>query len=142
MALVYLDASALVKLCVDEPGSSLAAALWDGADVVATSRIADVEVRAALAAGRRGGTLDGRAAEAALDRWDRLWPALHKVEVRPALTDRASQLTARHPLRGGDALHLASALTLRSPDLVVAVWDPHLAAAARAEELRVVGSRT
>ena len=32
MALVYLDASALVKLCVDEPGSALAAALWDGAE--------------------------------------------------------------------------------------------------------------
>ena len=142
MALVYLDASALVKLCVEEPGSPLAAALWDGADVVATSRIADVEVRAALAAGRRAGSLDGPAADAALERWDRLWPALHKVEVGAGLAARASELTARHPLRGGDALHLASALTLAAPDLVVAVWDERLAAAARAEHLRVVGSRT
>ena len=34
MAVVYLDPSALVKLCVDEPGSALAVALWDGADLV------------------------------------------------------------------------------------------------------------
>ncbi|PVU82546.1 VapC toxin family PIN domain ribonuclease [Cellulomonas sp. WB94] len=138
MALVYLDASALVKLCVDEPGSELAAALWDGADVVATSRIADAEVRATLASGRRSGRLDPAAARRALDAWERLWPALRVVEVTAELADRAARLIARHPLRGGDALHLAAALTLRSPDLVVAVWDEHVAAAARAEHLRVV----
>jgi predicted nucleic acid-binding protein len=119
MALVYLDASALVKLCVDEPGSALAAALWDGADVIATCRIADAEVRATLAGGRRSGRLD-------------------PVAARRAVADRAAQLIARYPLRGGDALHLAAAMMLASPDLVVAVWDEHVAAAARAERLRVV----
>ena len=48
MALVYFDASALVKLCVPEQGARLAAALWNGADLAATSRIADAEVRALL----------------------------------------------------------------------------------------------
>ena len=138
MALVYLDTSALVKLCVDEPGSELAAALWDGADVVATSRIADTEVRATIAAGRRSGRLDPAAAQRALDAWERLWPALHVVEVAPEIADRAARLIACHPLRGRDALHLAAALTLASPDLVVAAWDEHVAAAARAEQLRVV----
>ena len=138
MALVYLDASALVKLCVDEPGSALAAALWDGADVVATARIADAEVCAALAAGRRSGHLDADAAARALDAWRRLWPAMHVVEVHPDVADRAAVLVGEHALRGGDALHLAAALTLRSPDLVMAVWDEHLADAARAEGLRVV----
>ena len=58
MAIVYLDTSALVKLVVDEPGSALAAALWDGADLVVTSRLADAEVRAVLAGGRRAGRLE------------------------------------------------------------------------------------
>ena len=53
-------------------------------------------------------------------------------------TTAAATLVEKHPLRAADALHLASALELRSPDLVVAVWDEHLAAAARAEGLRVV----
>ena len=32
MSLVYFDSSAFVKLVVDEDGSDLAAALWDGCD--------------------------------------------------------------------------------------------------------------
>ncbi len=55
VALVYFDASALVKLCVPEAGSALASRLWNRADVVVTSRLADVEVRAALAAGPAAG---------------------------------------------------------------------------------------
>jgi predicted nucleic acid-binding protein len=136
MAIVYLDTSALVKLVVDEPGSALAAALWDGADLVVTSRLADAEVRAVLAGGRRAGRLEDDGA--ATDEWGRLWPGLHVIELAPNVTTTAAALVDRHPLRAADALHLASALELRSPDLVVAVWDEHLAAAARAEGLRVV----
>jgi predicted nucleic acid-binding protein len=138
MAVVYLDTSALVKLCVDEPGSALVAALWDGADLVVTSRLADAEVRAVLAGGRRAGRLDDETARRALAAWDRLWPGLHVLELRDVVTTVAARLVGRHPLRAADALHLASALELRSPDLVVAAWDEHLAAAARAEGLLVV----
>ena len=136
MAIVYLDTSALVKLVVDEPGSALAAALWDGADLVVTSRLADAEVRAVLAGGRRAGRLEDEGGATAA--WDRLWPALHVLELAESVTTAAAALVDRHPLRAADALHLASALELRSPDLVVAAWDEHLAAAARAEGLRVV----
>lgn len=138
MAVVYLDTSALLKLCVTEPGTDLSAALWDGADLVATSRLADSEVRAALASARRSGTLEPDAARRALAAWQRLWAGLHVVELHREISASAAVLVGRHPLRSGDALHLASALTLRSPDLVVAVWDERLATAARAEGLRVV----
>ncbi|GIG21400.1 ribonuclease VapC49 [Cellulomonas chitinilytica] len=138
MAVVYLDTSALVKLCVREAGSELVAALWDGADLVATSRLADAEVRAVLAAGRRSGHLDAGVAAHAVAEWDRLWPGLHVLELGAPVTAQAAALVGRHPLRAADALHLASALALRSPDLVVAAWDEHLVAAARAEGLRVV----
>ena len=50
MALVYLDTSALVKLCVLETGSPLVVGLWKHADALVTSRIADAEVRSVLAA--------------------------------------------------------------------------------------------
>ena len=136
MAIVYLDTSALVKLVVHEPGSALVGALWDGADLVVTSRLADAEVRAALAGGRRSGRLDDD--RGATVEWDRLWPALHVLELGATVTAAAAVLVDKHPLRAADALHLASALALRSPDLVVAVWDERLAAAARAEGLQVV----
>ena len=53
MPLVYFDSSALVKLLTEEPGSDLAAELWDGCDAAVASRLAYPEVRAALAAAGR-----------------------------------------------------------------------------------------
>ena len=138
MALVYLDTSALVKLCVLETGTPLAVALWRRADAVVTSRIADAEVRSVLAAAERIGRIDAAPASQARERWDELWPSLAKIEVSAALMDRAAALADRRPLRAGDATHLASALTLAPADPVVAVWDSRLAAAARAEGLTVL----
>ena len=40
MPLVYFDSSALVKLLTEEPGSDLAAELWDGCDAAVASRLA------------------------------------------------------------------------------------------------------
>ncbi len=138
MALAYLDTSALLKLCVTEPGTDLVAAVWDGADLVVTSRLADAEVRAVLASGRRAGALDDDAARTATAAWRRLSPGLRLVETVPAVLDEAARLVERHPLRAADAVHLASALVLRSPDLLVLAWDEHLAVAARAEGLTVL----
>ena len=58
MTVAYFDASALVKLVIEEAGSDDAAALWDGADLVMASRIVHAEVRAALAAAHRARRLD------------------------------------------------------------------------------------
>ena len=138
MAIVYFDTSALVKLLVLETGSPLAVALWERADAVVTSRIADVEVKSVLAAAERIGRIDAAPAAAARDRWKELWPSLAKVEVTASLTEHAAELADRRPLRAGDALHLASALLLRDARPVLAAWDKRLAAAGRAEGLTVL----
>ncbi|MFV2145079.1 MULTISPECIES: type II toxin-antitoxin system VapC family toxin [Isoptericola] len=139
MALVYFDASALVKLCVPEHGSDLASALWNRADVVVTSRLADTELRATLAAGERAGVLDPGSRRRALDRWTALWPALHLVELTARVAGTAAELAAGpHPLRGGDAVHVASALAVAHDDTLVAAWDEHVATAARDRRLRVL----
>jgi predicted nucleic acid-binding protein len=68
VALVYFDSTAFVKLLVEQDGSDLAAALWDGCDAAVSSRLAYPEVRAALAAAGRAERLDAadqRRAEAA-----------------------------------------------------------------------------
>ena len=44
MAIVYFDSSAFVKLVVEEEGSDLAAALWDGCDAAVSSRLVYPEV--------------------------------------------------------------------------------------------------
>ena len=126
MSLVYFDSSALVKLVVDEAGTALAAELWDGCDGALASRLAYPEVRAALAALARNHDLDADQLAAASDAWETHWAAVRKVELTSAVERRAGDLASQCGLRGADAVHLASALAIGDPDLVVAVWDRRL----------------
>lgn len=141
MALAYFDASAFVKLLVDEPGSDLADALWDGCDAALSSRLAYPEVRAALAASARNHDLtDSELSQAERD-WESYWAATRPVELTAAVEQDAGRLTKLHALRGADAVHLASASAIGDPDLVVAVWDRRLHAGARAAGFRVAPAR-
>ncbi|MBA2529915.1 MAG: type II toxin-antitoxin system VapC family toxin [Euzebyales bacterium] len=128
----YFDSSALVKLVVEEAGSDEAAALWDGADVVLSSRVAHAEVRAALAAARRAGWLNHRQLADAKDLWAVMWNALRLVEVSVEVSVDLGQLSGdlaeEHALSGLDAIHLA--LLLPADDLTIATWDSRLHAAA------------
>lgn len=134
---MYFDASAFVKLVVEEPGSDLAADIWDGCDAALSSRLAYPEVRAALAAANRNRDLtddDLVDAEAA---WEGYWSATRPMELTGPVERNAGDLARQHGLRGADAVHLASALAVGDPDLLIAVWDHRLHAGARAMHLRV-----
>lgn len=137
MAVIYFDSSALVKLVVEEAGSELAAALWDGCDAAVSSRLAYPEVRAALAAAGRNHDLDPAGRAAAEDAWEEYWSATRPVEFTPAVEQSAGQLAARHALRGADAVHLASALAVSVPGLILAVWDRRLRDGAEAAGLAI-----
>lgn len=137
MALVYFDSSALVKLLAEEEGSDLAAQLWDGCDAAIASRLAYPEVRAALAAAARNHDITDAELNAAEQDWDRYWAATRPVELTPAVERHAGQLARAHALRGADAVHLASALAIGDPGLIVAVWDRRLHAGACAAGCRV-----
>ncbi len=141
MPLVYFDSSALVKLVVEETGSDLSAELWDGCDAALASRLAYPEVRAALAAAGRNHDLAARELGAAEQSWDRFWAAIRPVELTAAVERQAGQLACVHALRGADAVHLASALAIGDPDLVVAVWDRRLHAGAHAAGARVAPAK-
>ena len=132
MALVYFDSSALVKLVVEEAGSSLAAQLWDGCDAALASRLAYPEVRAALAAAARNHDLDPADLATAERTWEQFWATTRPVELTPGVERRAGELAREHALRGADAVHLASALAVGDPDLIIAVWDRRLHAGALA----------
>ena len=137
MALVYFDSSASVKLLADEAGSDLAAQLWDGCDAAVASRLAYPEVRAALAAAARNHDLDEHDLDDAERAWDGYWAATRPVELTAAVERHAGYLARAHALRGADAVHLASALAISDPDLIVAVWDRRLHTGAQAAGLRV-----
>lgn len=137
MALVYFDSSALVKLVVDERGSDIAAALWNGCDAALSNRLAYPEVCAALAAAGRKRDLTKSEASAAAGEWETFWASMRPVELSVAVERSAGDLAARHRLRGADAVHLASALALGATDLTVAVWNRRLHAGVIANGLAV-----
>lgn len=137
VALVYFDSSALVKLIVEEQGTELAAALWDGCDAALASRLAYPEVRTALAAARRNQDLDEGGFEQVEEEWEEFWAAIRPVELTRAVERHAGELARTHALRGADAVHLASALGIADADLVMAVWDQRLHAGALATRLAV-----
>lgn len=133
MAHVYFHPGALVYLCTATSGTDLAAELWDGADLVASSQISDLEVRTVLAGGLRLGKLEQEAFDAAAERWTAIRAGLWEIVLDPRVTDRAAELATEHALRPTDAIHLASAELLGDPALVVLGWGEQFVAAARAE---------
>jgi predicted nucleic acid-binding protein len=137
MTLVYFDSSALVKLVVQEEGSDLAAELWDGCDAALASRLAYPEVRAALAAACRNHDLSEDDLDTAEQAWEQYWAAVRPVELTAAVERHAGHLARSHALRGADAVHLASALAIGDPDLIIAVWDRRLHAGAATAGLHI-----
>lgn len=132
MAIVYFDSSAFIKLLVEEEGSYLAAALWDGCDAAVSSRLAYPEVRAALAAAGRARRLEPADQRRAEQAWETYWAAIRAVELTERVAEHAGQLAGRYRLRGADAVHLASLLAVGGERTLFAVWDGRLRAGAHA----------
>jgi len=139
--ILYLDTSALVKLYVEETGTDEVAAWVDDATVVATSRVAYAEARAALARHRREGGLTTGLWRKAVAILDDDWNRYAIVEVTDGVVRSAGRLADRHALRGFDAIHLAAALELRRPrgQLRFGCFDERFSQAARKEKLVPAG---
>jgi predicted nucleic acid-binding protein len=122
VGVVYLDASAAVKLVVPERESAALAVALKPNDALVASEILEVELgRACL---RRG--LPPAAAT----------PVLDLVALLPVAETRERAARTRPPmLRALDAIHLAAALAIE-PDLLLA-YDLRLLDAARAAGLTV-----
>ena len=123
MTIVYFDSSAFVKLLVEEDGSDIAAALWDGCDAAISSRLSYCEVRAALAAAGRDHRLELDAQQQAEVAWEEYWAAVRPVELTETVAIHAGQLASQHALRVADAVHLASAIAVSADELLFAPWD-------------------
>jgi predicted nucleic acid-binding protein len=132
--IAYLDASALVKRHVAEPGSKETIELTAAAEVVATSLVSRAEVAAALAKAVRVGLLSAADARGAQRAFVREWQDLARIPMTEALAARAEALVWSHALRGYDAVQLASALTwqesLGTP-ITLATFDRQLWEAGR-----------
>lgn len=133
--ITYVDTSTLLKLVVEEQGSSAAAVMWDAADALASVGLVVVEARAALAAANRAGRLTAEQHRAAKKGTSALIEELHLVEVSDDLITAAADLAEAEGLRGYDAVHLAGALLVEAE--VLASADAALCEAAGRRGLHV-----
>lgn len=119
--ILYLDTSALVKLYVAEISSAEVKGAVEAADVVATSRLAYVEATAAFARKRRERGLTAGGFRTVLQDFEHDWDNYFVVDVTDSLVKFAGRMARKHALRGYDAVHLASAVTIgRDGGLAVA----------------------
>lgn len=105
---VYVDSSSLVKLYINEPGSSVVEELLTNATAIATSALAYPEVRSTFARRRRDRTITAREFTAAQQQFDADWATLIVLPCNDVLARRAGELAEEHKLRGADAVHLAA----------------------------------
>jgi len=137
--ILFADTSALIKLYIEETGS---AEMEERARAsrLAASALAYAEIYATFARRKREGLLTPEEHDELAARFERDWQRTIVMALRPALAARVPRLVADHPLRGADAVHLASAIALQAAGLetIFAASDARLVEAAAREGLEVV----
>jgi len=107
----YLDTSAMLKQYVDEPGSEWLRAQVSSATSLASSQLLIVEAVSAFNRRVREGNLSWAEYQRVRDVFrEDCRTAYQIVATTTAIVDLACELLERHPLRGYDAMHLATAL--------------------------------
>ncbi len=128
MSAAYLDASALVKLFkAERETEAFRAALTDWPVQVASELI---RVEAVCTARRLGGEDVLQRANATLER-------INLIPLSPEIIELATDAHTP-PLRAMDAIHLATALTMREDLGAMFVYDSDLHAAAQAHHLNPI----
>lgn len=112
--IIYLDTSSLVKIYVDEAGSSRVKEFVDSASVVSTSKVAYAEARAAFARKHKEGGFSLNTLRKIVEDLNRDWESYFVIEVTDGLIRSSGDLAEKYLLRGFDSIHLASAVNLKA----------------------------
>jgi uncharacterized protein len=91
-----------------------------------------------VALARRMGRIETDILQSAVRAIDSLYAELRIIGIDDALARSAGELAELHGLRGYDAVHLASAISVEDAELVTVTWDRDLADAAAASGYAVV----
>jgi predicted nucleic acid-binding protein len=136
--MIYIDSSALVKRYVSEPGSEAMDRLLAEHPYAAASRLAYPEILSALNRKRAMKDISTRVFDEMAKAFESDWRKLFILELDDALLPIMKKAIRKHSIRGADAVHLASAMWLRSTlkeDVIFACSDRKLLDAARSERL-------
>lgn len=128
--IAYFDTSAIVPLLIDETATARCQEHWNAADRLVTVRLARVEAHAALAQAERTGRISPRQLRSAVAGLDGLLGQLDHVEIDDGLVRAAADVAEAARLRAYDAVHLAAAVRVADPDLVLVAGDRAMLATA------------
>jgi predicted nucleic acid-binding protein len=137
--ILYLDTSALLKRYFKEPHSDEIISRWKSAPRIVTSFVAYAETMASIYRKKREAELADTLIRGVVRAFHRDWESFVRVEVNEELNGYIDRVVDRYPLRGFDAIHLASALTIREivpENFLFACFDDRLSRAARSEGLQ------
>jgi len=136
--ILYLDTSALVKRYFRESHSDAVLSRWRSATQIVTSFVAYAETMAAVYRKKREAVLSEELIGKIASSFRSDWESFIRVEVNQELNGYIDHVVKAHPLRGFDAIHLASALVVREkiPEgFLFACFDGRTAAALRTRHL-------
>jgi predicted nucleic acid-binding protein len=132
--ILYLDTSALLKKYFKESGSAEVISEWKKADAIATSMVAYAETMAAVLRKKAETEVAPSLFKKILRDFGKDWESFLLVEVTSGLNEKIDKLVETYQLRGFDAIHLASALTIHQTnpgDFIFACYDHKLLQAAQ-----------
>jgi predicted nucleic acid-binding protein len=136
--ILYLDTSALVKRYFREPYSDDILSRWKSATQIVTSFVAYAETMASMYRKKRESDLSDKLIRKIADSFHQDWQSFIRIEVNESLNEYIDRVVERYPLRGFDAIHLASAMVIheRLPEgFVFACFDNRLSRVAQLEGL-------
>lgn len=140
----YFDTSAIIKRFVEEAGSKRVETVLAREPILATSKVAYAEVHAGLARKLRERALTTAAYRRTSRAFADDWRAYVRVDLADPLLLIVRDLVRRHPLRGFDAIHLASAMRLQEQlgeEIRVVASDDRLLTVAAKEGLQTLDVR-
>lgn len=141
--ILYLDASALVKLYGNEEYSDVVRGAVEQSRALCCHLITYAEVRAGLVKAKRMRRLADDEYAYNVQRFEHDWSSIQSIGVDIALIRRAGEIAEDRNLRGYDSVHLAAAERAfeaagRPETFVLSAFDSELLAAAQALGINVL----
>ena len=136
--IAYLDTSTLVKLYIEEPESQGVKNIVDVSEAVATSLVAYAEARAAFARRFREKAFTKAQYKKLKDSFHKDWDHFLVIMITKEISFLAGELAEKHSLRGFDAIHLSSAITIKqelTAPVIFSCADQKLQQASKSENL-------
>ena len=137
--ILYLDTSALVKRYFNEPYSEEVLSRWQEAAEIATSSVAYAEAMASFYRKKRESAIEDAIMEQIVSHLRTDWHGFIRIQVNDELNEYIDKAIEVHPLRGFEAIHLASAMMIHEKfqnRLLFVCFDQKLIHAAQTEGIQ------